>query len=268
MASDPDSLQKQIEQLLGTGRKQIDPESLYQQLGQLVAAIPQDLAGPGPLSAESHRWLGRAALLVEEAGRAVGDTIDAITFSVASNGLGSVLRTQNAHEIITILHRALARAESVAPATSSGAFIPVGAAFNVFQVVGKVLSEAKTSVLAIDPYIDPTFLTDFASMAIEGVAIRILGDQFYTKTDLLRPAVGRWAKQYGDARPIEVRLASPRLLHDRVIIIDDGQIWSLTQSIKDFANRSPGMIQRVDGEAAPLKRDAYLQLWAQAQPLS
>jgi len=64
MASNFDSLQKQIEQLLGTKRKQIDPESLYQQLGQLVAVIPQDLTGPGPLSAKSHRWLGRAALLV------------------------------------------------------------------------------------------------------------------------------------------------------------------------------------------------------------
>lgn len=240
---------------------------MYQQLGQLVAVIPQDLAGPGPLSAESHRWLGRAALLVGEAGQAVGDNMDAITFNIASNGLESVLRPRHAHEIVTILHRALARAESVAPATARGAFIPVGAAFDVFQVIGKILSEAKASVLAVDPYIDPTFLTDFASMASESVAIRILGDQFYTKTDLIHPAVDRWSKQYGDARPIEVRLTSPRLLHDRVIIIDDVQIWSLTQSIKHFANRSPGMVQRVDGEAATLKRDAYLQLWAQAQPL-
>jgi hypothetical protein len=56
-------------------------------------------------------------------------------------------------------------------------------------------------------------------------------------------------------------------LHDRLIIVDWSQVWTLTQSLKDFAARSPASVIRVDGDLARLKIDAYEQLWTAAQPL-
>lgn len=246
----------------------MDPESLYRQLGQLAAELPRDLSGPDPISPDTQRWLGRAAVLVKES-QSPDDLIgmDYIGFTTASDGLHGLVQQQNAHQIVAILYRALARAEMKAPAAARGAFIPVGAAFDVFQVIGKVLSGAKNDTLIIDAYMDAKVLTDFAPLAPERVAIRLLTDSFYAKPELLRPAAERWMKQYGAVRPLEIRLTTPRLLHDRLIVIDGAQVWTLTQSIKDFADRSPASVLRVEHEVAAQKIHAYEQLWANAQPL-
>ncbi|MBI2748634.1 MAG: phosphatidylserine/phosphatidylglycerophosphate/cardiolipin synthase family protein [Burkholderiales bacterium] len=242
---------------------------LYRELGQLVAETPRDLAGPGAISAETHLWLGRAAALLAQAVSepASLEMLDRIGFTTAVDALEGVLRLHNAHKIVTILHRALARAERNAPAAARGAFIPVGAGFNVFQVVGKVLSEARNDVLIVDAYMGLSVLTDFAPLAAERVAVRLLTDSFYTKPETLQPAAARWAKQYGAARPLELRVTAPRLLHDRLIVVDGAKVWSLTQSLKDFADRSPGSVLHVENEIANQKIHAYGQLWANAQRL-
>lgn len=245
----------------------IDPESLYRQLGQLVAETPNDLAGPGPVSADTHRWLGRAAVLVAEASPGIENAMDPITFTVASNGLGSSIREQNAHEIVSVLHRALARAEASAPAAARGAFIPAGAGFDVIQVLSKVLGKAKASALIVDPYMDAKVLTDFAPLAEKGVLIRLLSDSKSTDPAAIIPAATRWINQFGAERPLEVRQTAPRLLHDRLIILDEHDVWALSQSLKDFVGRSPATVLHVEGEPGTLKRDAYLQIWAEAKPI-
>jgi hypothetical protein len=239
----------------------IDPESLYRQLGQLVAETP-DLAGP--ITAETHRWLGRVAALVEEG----GGTFDPITFTTASDSLLGPFQERYAHSIMAVLHRALARAELKAPAAAQGAFITVGAAFDVFQVIGKVLGEAKKDVLIVDPCMDAKVLTDFAPLAAEGVNIRLLTDSFYTKAEAVQPGAARWVLQYKTLRPLEIRFTADRKLHDRLIVVDGERVWSLTQSLKDFVRRSPASVIRIDGDMATLKRDAYEQMWSEAKPLT
>lgn len=244
-----------------------DPESLYRQLGQLVAETPLDLAGPAPISSDTHRWLGRAAVLVAEASPGFDNVMDPITFTTASNGLAGVLRATNAHEIVCVLHRALARAEANAPAAARGAFIPAGAEFDVIQVLSKVLGKAKASALIVDPYMDAKVLTDFAPLAEKGVLIQLLSDSKSTDPAAVIPAATRWIKQHGADRPLEARQTAPRLLHDRLIILDEREVWALSQSLKDFVGRSPATVLRVEGEPGALKRDAYLQMWAEAKPI-
>lgn len=246
----------------------IAPEALYRQLGQLVAEMPNDLAGPSPISADTHRWLARAAALIGEGTNRADTTslMDYISFKSSSDGLVGILREQNAHHIATILHRALARAEMNAPATAQGAFIPVGAEFDVFQAIGKVLRAATKDVFIVDAYMDAKVLTDFAPLAPERVAVRLLTDSAYTKPETMQPPAARWTKQYGAARPLEIRLTAPRLLHDRLIVVDGAHVWSITQSLKDFAARSPASVLRVDSDLAQLKVDAYSQLWVSATP--
>lgn len=246
----------------------MEPEALYRQLGQLVADMPRDLLGQAPISGDTHRWLGRAAVLVKES---VDDLIgtDYIGFTTAVDHLQGPLREQTAHQIVAILHRALARAEMKAPAAAQGAFIPVGALFDVLQRVGKILEEASADVFVVDPYMNHTILTDFAPLARERIALRLLADSHSTKKDTLQPAVGRWVKQYANLRPLEVRLTRPRALHDRLIFIDRGRkVWILTQSLKDFGTRSPGSFLRVDDrDMAMMKLEVYEREWAAAQRL-
>ncbi|WP_184056715.1 phosphatidylserine/phosphatidylglycerophosphate/cardiolipin synthase family protein [Paraburkholderia sp. MM5384-R2] len=222
-----------------------------------------DLHRPGPITVETNQWLGRAAALIEAT---FGRSAEVITFKVAADNLDSALRDVNAQTIAATVHRALAKAELAAPAASQGAFIAVGESFSALAAVSKVLATARQNVLVVDPYADAKALTDFAVLAPEGVMVRVLSDADTVKPSL-KPAAESWVKQYTGARPLEVRLATARSLHDRLIVVDDAQAWTLTQSLKDFAARSPATIVKVDAETARLKIGAYAVIWQSAAPL-
>lgn len=237
----------------------MDPQALYVELGRLVAEMP-DLSHQRPLSTEEMRWLGRASALVKQ----VGDHLDTAQLTVAVQNVNSPARASVAKDIAVILHRALAKAELKAPITDRGAFIPAGNAFDAMAAVGRVLGAAERDVLIVDPYLDDKALTDFAPLVREGVVIRLLADAARVKASL-KPAADRWRQQYGEARPLEVRLAAPRTLHDRLIMVDDESVWVLTQSLNAFAERSPASIVSVDAATAELKLEAYAAAWAAAR---
>jgi len=243
----------------------MDWESLYIQLGQLIAEMPV-LGGTAPITPEINRWLGRAAFLVTQAG--IG--ADPITITVASDSLHSVgpLRDYNAQQISAAVYRALAFAEANAPTASRGGFIGPGAALDALQVVGKVLGEVKQDVLIVDPYMDSKVFTDFAPMAPKTATVRLLADSSSTKPEAVRPAMTRWRTQFGAVRPIEVRLSAPRALHDRLIFADRTKVWSLTQSLKDLAARSPALAQLLDPDLAKMKVAFYEQVWTEAPPVT
>jgi hypothetical protein len=238
----------------------LTPEALYLQLGKLVAEMP-DLAS-APITQEFNQWLGRAFVLVE----AAGGGSDAMSLQTAANHLDGFLRPVNAQTIAAIVHRALAKAEMNAPAGATGAFIAAGGSFDAFAAVGKVVARAKSDLFIVDPYADEKALTDFAVQAQDGVTVRLLADQKDHKASL-KPAVQNWIKQFGTSRPLDVRLATPKNLHDRLIFIDGGEAWSLTQSLNAFASRSPASIVRINDEIVGMKIAAYESIWTVAQPL-
>jgi len=53
----------------------------------------------------------------------------------------------------------------------------------------------------------------------------------------------------------------------RDLLIVDHAVEPLTQSLKDFAARSPASVVRVDADMAALKVPAYEAMWAAATPL-
>jgi hypothetical protein len=182
----------------------MEPEARYFQLGELISEMPTDLAGPGDISAATRRWLGRAAMLIDDGHQRVN--VDLIHFTSACDSLVGVghLRERNANQIQTIVYRALARAETNAPAGAQGAFIGAGNAFEVIQAVAKVLLEATNNIFIVDPYMDATVLTHFAIQANEGIRIRLLADKASTDRGTMQPAVERWIAQYAAARALEM----------------------------------------------------------------
>jgi hypothetical protein len=236
------------------------PEALYLQLGSLVAEMP-DLAH-GPITPEMNRWLGRAALLVQ---LARCDTGSVVALRVASQNLNGSLRQGNAQTIAVIVNQALAKAELLAPAASQGSFIAAGNTFDAFAMVGKALSEAKADVLMVDPYADATALTDYAMLAPETVSVRLLARA--DRKSLLKPAADRWVQQFKD-RPLTVRLAPAKTLHDRLILVDGKTAWVLGQSFNKLAERAHTSLVRMPPEAASEKIEAYEAMWASAEPLS
>jgi hypothetical protein len=160
-----------------------------------------------------------------------------------------------------VLYKVLASAELASPPGAQGAFIPVGNSFDAYAAVAKVMASAKRDVLIVDPYMDDTVLIDFGGTLPEMVKLRLLTDQATVKPSLA-PAAGRWKSQHS-SRPLEVRLASAKALHDRAIFIDGNEAWTVTQSLKDLAKRSPAEIVRAD-DIAPLKIASYEDIWSKS----
>ncbi len=113
---------------------------------------------------------------------------------------------------------------------------------------------------------DDRALSDFLLMVPEGVPIRLLSDQFYLKPTL-RTASERWQQQYAAKRPLTIKIATPRALHDRLIIIDGGTVYISTQSLNALAVRSPASVMRTDVEMGQLRIKAYQLIWDNAGPL-
>jgi hypothetical protein len=236
----------------------IDPQSLYVQLGQLIATMPTFQL---PSTKDDLRWMARACALLEASG-------DFSAYAKLQRAVDDLPRSYgvSAYDIRNVLYTALAKAELAAPVSAQGSFIPVGADFDGLVAVGKVLAEATSDALIVDPYLDQVFLTDFAASAPEVVRLRLLSDQRSHKATLA-PAARRWAVQHGSSRPLDVRLTLPGALHDRLIIVDAKRVWSVTQSFKDLAARSPASIMRVGGDMAELKIVTYEEMWRAATPL-
>jgi hypothetical protein len=239
----------------------LDPESYYRHLGRLIEGMP-DLSSGAPYSSEVHVWLGRADALISES----GDLQNQVVWRAAVQRLNSAAYANSVETLKTVLYRSLAAAELRAPASAQGAFIPAGNAFDAFAAMSKVLQTATADVFVVDPYMDEAALTEFGGAVPNGITLRLLADTAHVKPTL-EPAARRWISQYGATKPLSVRLAAPKTLHDRAILIDHKTAWTLTQSLNAFAKRSPAEIVRAD-HTAQLKIDAYETIWTAAQVIA
>lgn len=242
-----------------------DTEAFYLQIKSLVETLPnlRSVTDDHQLTPEAQIWLGRLYALVEQS----GEFADSITLK--TNGPKLIETQFNSdvkaeREILAVLYRTLARAELAAPASAQGAFVAVGDHFDVFRAIRDIFGNAQHELLIIDPYLNEVVLTDFLPLANEGVKIRLLADEAALKPSL-KPATERWLGQHGPKRPIETKVAPARSLHDRLIFVDGNAAWLLTQSLKDFAARAPGTIQKTDAELAKLKIEAYEAIWLSAK---
>lgn len=236
----------------------LDAQELYVRIGHHLSIMPVDLERYTP---ENEIWISKAVALI----KAAGDPRDtAEVKAAATNYRGTP--SYYGKTFWGIMQRALASAELAAPASSAGAFLPVGSQMDAMSAISKIFKEAQAKVLVVDPYMDEVILTDFAAMIPEGVQLNLLSDSASVK-GTVAPAVRRWTSQYAAKRPIEARTTPPRALHDRLIIVDDNKVWSVSQSFKDLAARSPASIALVPTDVAMLKVPAYADIWTTATPL-
>jgi len=239
----------------------LTPEELYFELGRLVAEIPE--LATGPITPEMNDWVARAVALVEMS----GSLADKIQLSVAAENLDGVLRARKAQTIAAIVHRAVVKAELDVPPALQGAFITARNAFDFFAAVRKLLAMAKADVLLVDPDADATVLTDYAALAPDNVAVRLLtGEAGHTAT--LEAAARNWVQRFGDARPLIVRLAAAETLHDRLIVIDSVTAWELSQSFSTLGKRKSMILVRMSVQATDAKLAALAATWDAAKPLA
>jgi hypothetical protein len=238
----------------------LSAEALYYQLGNLVAETPEL---EGPTTVETDRWIERAFELVELA----GGLADKIQLRVATQNLDGMLRVRNAETIRSIVQRALVKAEHNAPRQAQGAFIVANSAYGAFSAVRKVLASAQAEILLIDPHADAKALTDVAVLASDRVVIRLLADQANHKRSLAS-ATRRWQQQFGDTRPLFVRLAPAGTMHDTLILVDGTQAWALGQPFGQLTKLDHMTLVRIPAEAASPLIAACAAKWDAAAPFS
>lgn len=240
-----------------------DYVKLYHQLGRLLES-PPDLSTYQTCSQPvALQWLGRSHAIVKAVN--VGGGFDAISFTTAVDHLRTAAWESAVQQIFQIMYRAMGHCELHLPAGSAGSFVPVGNSFDAFTALTKIFECATVDVMIVDPYMDQSALVEFGLAVPEGVQLRLLADTNDHKATL-KPAAEKWIAQYGSIRPLSVRLAPAKSLHDRAIFVDRKEAWTITQSLKDFAKRAPAEIVRADSIAA-LKVDAYEQIWGSSLSL-
>lgn len=171
-----------------------DGTSSYEAIKRLLDTAP-DLATCRLDDPDVQMWLARAARIVDE----VGQGIDRIQFRSAMNYLGGALRDQNARMIMTILYRALGRAEP--SVRISGAFIPHGDLFEAFVQIAAVFQSARSDVFVVDPYLSEKVLQDYGKSAPEGTTLRLLRAR-NKHSATIEPALRAWMATVPQPRPL------------------------------------------------------------------
>jgi hypothetical protein len=256
-----DQHQKLISQLYKSLEKP-SVEALYHQLGRLRNETPpwSELGKPA-----TNKWIGSILAVVEAVDGCLMEVVTLRQYFDHINRTGPSAQTANM--IAQALDTVSAKLELKLPAEAQGTFIPAGGVYDGYQAVSKAVVLAQKHVLFVDPYADGTLVSDFAPLAAEGLPVYVLGDQKYAQPNL-KPAAVRWIAQWGDKRPLEVRITPARTLHDRLLVVDSSTAWVVGQSFKDLAKRAHSSLVRMDPDSGTLKINAHLELWQNATKLT
>jgi hypothetical protein len=234
------------------------PEQLLAMLAELIRTEPRF---DGESKPERERWLGQTNAVLEASG-SISAVID---FRVARSNIGGLLF--NRLKLMTPLQDAYAYLELKVPAASQGAFIPPGEMFKGYAAIVSIVKSAEIDLLIVDPYSDATLFTEIAPMIPDGVTLRCLTSKQNFRE--LSAASGKWISTGEQrARPVEVKTAPKRTLHDRYIIVDGLSVWHISQSIRDLAARSSAAVTQDRTDLAEQKIEFWEESWKIGEALS
>lgn len=233
----------------------LKPEQLLAEVEDLLRTIP-DRATIRHELAENYSWFGRASALIAE-----WNQVKSLEFDRYANAIHHPMAreaTQALNSIMLLLHRARhdLRLKSVGPLTVA---INQGSVFDYFDEVRKLLEEAQSDLLFVDPYLDAEFVSRYLPHVRSGVTVRLLAKE---KLSTLVPAVQVYRQQTGAL--IQVREAAA--LHDRFVFIDGSSCYQSGASFKDGAKKAPTSLAQVS-DAFTAIQATYEGLWNTGKPI-
>jgi hypothetical protein len=237
------------------------PETLYFELGRLIAEMPE--LASGPITPDVQRWLASASALVKSS----GSLTEALQLTVACENLDSPLRARNAETITSILHRVLVKAEENAPREVRGSVLLIGGNLDAYMAMRRLLATATSDALLVEPDAAGKILADYAILAPERVTVRLLADKAQHRPSLIG-GVQRWQQRFGDSRNLMVRMAEANTLYERLILLDGGRGWVSGVPFSHLAKRTHTTLVRMRPEEEARKIAVYEEIWEDATPLS
>lgn len=240
------------------GKPPFPPEQAAALLAEVIATVPEFDYDQDGYQDGDLEWLGRAHALL----RRVGSNGEHVAFEFARKSLFTL--THSRHELLAPLYQTLAAVELDLPASKQGAFIASGDKWNGYAGLIGVLSQPGKSVLIVDPYLDASFALEFLPVLKQLKQIRCLTSS--REAGSLLAAAKRWVTDEPNTS-LEIRQASRKALHDRLIIFGRDEVHLVSQSFKDIAARSPASIQKASPEVAEGKQEHYEELWREAETI-
>jgi hypothetical protein len=149
------------------------------------------------------------------------------------------------------LKSSLAELELIMPEKDIQGQYDVGQEYEFYRGIRTILGVATSEVTIVDPYLSTEIFDVYADGINRSIRLRIL-------TNNLAANVLAVANKYATGGNLSLRTTNA--IHDRLILID-GRVWFVGQSIKDAAKKKPTYIIEQDGT---LVRPIYENIWSSA----
>jgi hypothetical protein len=235
------------------------PQQVLSEIEQCIRIMPS-LALMQLETLENIEWLGRAGAAIEAWGRVGSPSTALINWQLAIDKLHSPYRRADLGPppqltILRVLHQAQndLRMRTVGPATVA---IGSGKPFQYFDELRKIIEQATTDILFVDPYLNAEFVTTYLPLLKAGVNIRLLGSKYMAE---LKAAANMFAKE--SKQTIEAR--EGKGLHDRWVIVDKRRGFLSGASFKDGGAKSQTLLaENVD--VFGVVHSEIEKLWAQS----
>ncbi|MGR3700672.1 MAG: hypothetical protein ACU0A4_01180 [Paracoccaceae bacterium] len=210
-----------------------------------------------------QKWLGRAVALLD----AAGSVKLSVAFQLARQNLQSVLHSRVG--LLQPLYDLMSQLELRVPAELQGAFIAAGDAWNGYAALVRIMQREGDDLLIVDPYVSGSVVTELVPHIVAKRSVRILTAAQPKLKSALLASSQKWNANPSRSTPeVETRIAPSGSLHDRLIMLDNKEVWLVSQSLKDIGKRSAASVTRADAELAALKSNAYTALWQDSLPLT
>jgi len=230
----------------------IAPEQLAFEIEDVIRTMP----GPRDFVANPDKcipWLGRASAAMSQWNsiKAIGYFEPLVTTLSRSGNydFGPTLRN-----VLVLLHQAKndLRLQSTGPLSVG---VDAGRVFEYFDEVRRVIEEAKSDILFVDPYIDAEFVSRYMPFVSSSTQVRILTRE---KLTTLRPAIESFVAQF----PLRVEVRSAPQFHDRYIFVDGLSCYQSGASFKDGAKNAPTTLTQIT-DAFEAVHQTYEGIWTQ-----
>lgn len=221
----------------------INDESLLAEIEEVIRAMPprQKMRYDDD---ETLAWCGRV--------RAVFNNLDPVHQFPMTTALdrlrGNTGDEAKVRELILTARHDL-RMRTVGPLSIA---VDAGSVFNYFDGLAKIIQEAKSDILFVDPYLDKDFVGRYLPQVSPSAQVRLLGSK---DIPALVPAV----QLFGQQHSLGVEVRSSAGLHDRYVFIDGSSCYQSGASFKDGGKKSTTLTQIVD--AFPAVKSTYEAMW-------
>jgi len=132
--------------------------------------------------------------------------------------------------------------------------------YQYYADLKEILGGAKHQVFIIDPYFNGEAFDSYFSEVRTEMEIRILSHKYAAD---LKTYADKHAAQYGT----NIELRQSKNLHDRLVIVDQGDCWITGGSIKQAGDKASYLIP-LSPEIGAAKREIYSRIWDQAAAIT